>query len=324
MSMSIRVVLGALLVLALTSSALAETKVEVKGEAKSRIAAPDATVKVTAEGIAAWNRDGKTIVLRDLDAPDNPYVKSYTEWDRWVIQNARPDIRFTDLRWVDGRWVYTDGGKDVAVTVARVDPKGYLIPGLDSRVVTVGPNPVVLPRANDDHYYVIAVGEPEPAVRRVYTSGRVKAMAPAAPRVPDWLIREPADRVVFLPKEEVVVQRSNVWIRYDAKGKVIAKSEPGVSWRTLYWPKFSDVIREANAQKWAVLEDSGYVVVRDSAGNIKTVYDYDGTPVKIEEVKVDRDPYIYTPLEWELIEPLRDAQVSVDVDGADVDVTVEK
>jgi hypothetical protein len=315
----------ALLLLGLSSAALAETNVKVKvKEAKPKTVVKSVT-RVRAPGdIVAFSTDAdKTVKVLPLDAPDNPYVKVYTDWDRWVLENARPDIRFSDLHWVDGRWVYTDPDKgDLDVVVAQVNPKGYLLPVGDKTVLNVGPQVPLLRRAaNNGNYYVIAAGTAAPEVRKVYVRERTKVIASVAPPVPDWIIKQPGQHVIFTPDKDFIVERNNIWVRYDPAGKVIAQTKPGESWRVLFWPKYSEVVTTAPAKKWSVLDDSGYVVVRDAGGKIVSVYDYDGTPLKVEDVKVDRQPFYYTPLDWDTVLDLHNAQVGVEADG-DVKVKV--
>jgi hypothetical protein len=326
-----RLLAAVLLLGLLSTAAFADTKVKVKAKVK-----PPAEQKAEVKGITqtriegpavAFGLDDKTITVKPLDAPDNPYVKVYSDWDRWVVSHARPDIRFSDLHWVDGRWVITDAsGRDLEVSVARVNPEGYLLPLSDkSSVSTYVP---VLPRAEAEgnYYYVIAAGAPEAKVRKVYVTERGKVLAPVVPKIPDWLIKQPAQRVVLAPKEYIVQRPDKVWVRYDENGKVLTTTKPGESWRVMYWPKFSDAVREASGKKLAVIDDNGYVVTRDASGRIVSVFDYDGTPLKLEDVKVTRQPYLYTPLDWDVVQSLRDAQVNVDVDkdgDGDTDVKID-
>jgi hypothetical protein len=290
-------------------------KAKVKGITQTRITEP----------VAAFSLEGdKTVTIQSLNAPGNPYVKVYSDFDRWVLENARPEVRFTDLKWVDGRWVYVENNVELPVVVARVNPQGYLLPVGDKTVVNVGPQVPVLPRGKaEGHYYVIAAGEPAPEVRKVYVRERARVLAPLAPKVPDWIIKEPGDRVIFTPDKDFIVLRDGVWYRYDVAGKVIAQTEPGQSWRVLLWPKYDEVVTGAVAKRWTVLDDSGYVVVRDGSGKVVTVYDYDGTPLKVEEVKVEREPFYYTPLDWDTLVDLRDVQMRIDVDAGPADAEVK-
>jgi len=314
----IAVFAAALLAGIASGAALADTNVRVK------IKTPPQKVEVkgvTQTQIVAHPLDfsigDKTVVVKPLTAAGNPYAKAYTDYDRWVYTNARPDLRFADLHWVDGRWVATDpaSGATVDVAVAQVTPEGYLVPVTEKVTENVGPNVVpVLPRAaTSKNYYVIATGTPDAPVRKVYVQERARVLAPVAPRIPDWLIKQPAKQVLFTP-HDFVVQRADVWYRYDANGTLIAQTKPGESWRVLFWPKYTTVTTDALGKKLTVLDDEGYVVVRDAGGKIDTVYDYDGTPLKVEEVKVSREPYFYTPLDWDTIQQIHGAQ-TVTVDG---------
>jgi hypothetical protein len=319
------ILLSSALLLGLSSAALADTKVKVNvKEPKPKTVVKSVTRVRTPGEVVAFSTDpAKTVVVKPLDAPGNPYVKIYTDWDKWVLANARPDIRFSDLHWVDGRWMYTDPVHgDVAVTVAQVTPSGYLLPAGDKAAVTVGPQVPLLRRATaSGNYYVIATGVPEPAVQKVYYTEQAHVLATVAPPVPDWIIKQPGQRVIFTPDKDFIVERNNIWVRYDPTGKVIAQTRPGESWRVLFWPKYGDVVTAAPEKKWTVLDDSGYVVVRDGNGKIVNVYDYDGTPLKVEDVKVTREPFYYTPLDWDTIVNLHNAQVGVKAEG-NVDVKV--
>jgi hypothetical protein len=296
-------------------------KVKVKEPKEKTVVKGVTRVRANGEVVAFSTDADKTVVVKPLDAAGNPYVKVYTDWDKWVLANARPDVRFSDLHWVDGRWVYTDPDKgDLDVVVAQVNPQGYLLPVSDKTVLSVGPQVPLLKRAAaNGNYYVIAAGTAAPEVRKVYVRERTKVIASVAPPVPDWIIKQPGERVIFTPDKDFVVQRGNMWVRYDAAGQVIAQTRPGESWRVLFWPKYADVVTSAPAKNWTVLDDSGYVVVRDGAGKIVSVYDYDGTPLKVEDVKVERQPFYYTPLDWDTIVDLHNAQVGV---AGDVKVKV--
>jgi hypothetical protein len=309
--------LSSLLLLAFSTIALADVDVDIDVKKEPKPVVKSVTKVRTTEPVVAFTTDGvKTVTVKPLDAPDNPYVKVYTDWDRWVIDNARPDISITDLRYVNGRWVYTDPTKgDIDVVVSHVNPQGYLVPVADKSVLTVGPHLPVLPRATaDGGYYVIAAGTATPAVRKVYVRERARVLASVAPPVPDWIIKQPGQRVIFTPDKDFIVERSNIWVRYDPAGKVLAQTRPGESWRTLFWPKYGEIVTTAADKNWTVLDDSGYVIVRDGNGKITTVYDYDGTPLKVEDVKVERQPFYYTPLDWDTVVDLRHAQVGVDGD----------
>lgn len=291
----------------------AEPDTEVKATVKAEVDAQGEVrglTRVQADALAAFSWDGETVRVRPLDADGNPYTSAYGDIDRWVWSNVRPEVKVTDLRWDSGRWVLPDD-PDAEVVVARVNAEGWLLPTLDTEV-EVGPvAPRVLPGVVDSgQYYVIAASTMEPTVRRRYITERARRLAPVGPQVPDWMIREPADAVVFLPQEEYIVRRGDVWIRHDTSGKVVARTQPGQSWRVLYWPRFADVVREANQKKWRVAEYDRYVVVRDADDKVTSIYDLEGQPVQVSGQPFETRPYYYTPLNWEFVGPLREAQTA--------------
>jgi hypothetical protein len=42
--------------------------------------------------VIATDFDGKTIEVKPLDAPDNPYREQYAAWDAWIYQHFDPDL----------------------------------------------------------------------------------------------------------------------------------------------------------------------------------------------------------------------------------------
>ena len=133
----------------------------------------------------------------------------------------------------------------------------------------------VLPRLKRRQLLVIAPAR-YPAVRKVYVRERARVLASVAPPVPDWIIKQPGQRVIFTPDKDFIVERNNIWVRYDPAGQVIAQTRAGESWRSLFWPKYGEIVTTAADKQWSVIDDSGYIAVRDAPQD-HTVYDYDGT-----------------------------------------------
>jgi hypothetical protein len=316
---------GLLLALALTTSAFADTTVKV--EADGSVAGSDVRAKGQLGASVAFNWAGDTITLRPLDDPGNPYLSEYTDVDRWVYTNVRTDWTPDKLVWQDGRWILPAGADpDWRVVPVRVDRQGYIVPQYHTTNLTMGPvAPDVLP--GDDYYYVFAAGPGDDEVLKVYDDERVTRVATVFPDVPDWLIKQPAERVVLVPNNEYVVMSNGTWVRYDAAGKVVAKAPAGTTtWRSMYWPTFADAVRAANGKGWKVIENDGYVIFRDADGSIVEAYDYLGTPVKLDAT-VKRHPYYFTPLSFDEVKRVRDAKVRVKTSSGgktDVKVKVDK
>jgi hypothetical protein len=312
----LRYAIGGLIVavVLIASSALADTKIKIDTDTDSG-SEVKAKATVGSDSYVAFNWMGDTLALRPLDDPGNPYIADYTDYDRWVYTNIRPDWSPNKVVWENGRWVAPAGvPADWKVTAVRVDPQGYLLPSLGETTLKMGPiAPSALP--DDEYYYVFAAGPAEDTVFKVYDDERVARVAPMFPDVPDWVIKQPAERVVFVPNNEYVVLDNGIWVRYDATGRVVAKAPAGTTtWRALYWPTFADAVKSANSRNWTWVESDGYTIFRDPSGKIVEVYDYQGNKVDFT-TKVTRHPYYFTPLSVDEVGRIRDAKVRVSVKG---------
>jgi hypothetical protein len=166
------------------------------------------------------------------------------------------------------------------------------------------------------YVYVTAPMDDELAIR--IEAERMAAYARAIPPVPTWLRDVPRENVLFLPNGEVAVEppaSGGVWMRYDAAGNVVATSQPGQSWRSLFAKNYDTIVEDAQAQGLDIVEKDGFIVLRDkSSRKVVASYDFDGTPVPIDQMATPR-PFYFTPMRWSNLEQVAAAQTQVPMGG---------
>jgi hypothetical protein len=85
--------------------------------------------------------------------------------------------------------------------------------------------------------------------------------------------------------------------------------------RRFFAKNYDDIVAQANAKGWDVVDHNGYIVLRDRENRkVQAVFDWDGKPVELSTELAPR-PYYFTPLRWENIAPVAVQQRKVPMAG---------
>lgn len=135
------------------------------------------------------------------------------------------------------------------------------------------------------------------------------------PPIPRWLAQRPPLWALVLPSGEVVTAGEPgsgrefdmlytrtlkedlppyKCYRYSADGNLLAETEPGQEWYTLFWPKATEELAQYSPDKTIYWIENGYVIVRNYKDwSNAAVYDYDGSPLPAETNTASRDANVW-------------------------------
>ena len=237
--------------------------------------------------------------MRDLDDPENPYRGRYEAWDLWTFERIRGTSREDVVAWYQGT-----APEDYMLLTIRVDKQGFVVPlrlsTTDDLAARHDPNYTA---EADCRFSLRGGGEMGQRVRDAYEEMLVGLHMPYAPAIPGWLAAAPPLQVLLMPDGDIVTSgdpdpertinhrpQGNVpaataelvFRRYDASGNLLAESEPGAPWFTVYFEDFNTIREKYEAEDATYWEYGGYVVFNDpKTRSIKAVFDYDGTELPV-------------------------------------------
>jgi hypothetical protein len=332
--------------------------------------------------------NGSTIVVKPLDAPDNPYVEQYTDIDRWAydnwnsgsvtnaqiqagvenVENRNPvgvagdgNIRVdNDIEPQEGETISTSGARNRDTRNLRVyvDRDGYVIPQLSDHALALSlrsdqahlthsqriqrETGVVLderrvrargdgaevsisattdldgPDGPDVFYYEVPVTDEAAVMLESFEVQRTERLSTALPAVPSWVGDLNPDNFVLLPNGGALVDPmddTTSYVVYSPEGDEMGRIENPGEWRTFFSTDYPVIAKQAEAQGWDMVEQDGYLLLRDrETRKVEAIYDWDGTPVAVDG-RLEPRPYYFTPLRWDGVQQVTQAQKRVPAAG---------
>jgi len=153
---------------------------------------------------------------------------------------------------------------------------------------------------------------------------QIAAAAKVLPAIPTWVDQLHPATFDMLPNGAVLVPvgdaggATTVTV-YSPTGDKLGVVQNQEGWHKYFAKNYDDIVSQAKAKGWDVVEHNGYIVLRDRASRkIQAVFDWDGKPVKLA-TEMQQRPYFFTPLRWENIAPVAVEQRRVPAAGREPD-----
>jgi len=241
----------------------------------------------------------KSIEVKPLDDPANPYKDQYGDWDRWMIEHwyTRTD---------ENPFPLEDKSINYYVLEGWVDADGWLLPEVELerlRCERLKHQPGNLLNAVFPYQFSAAGPMDEELVRAAHTAF-AKVHAPYLPTIPQWLAEAPARWNIALPDGRFVLmafgrgdweplgfdERSKPlastfgWWMYDKDGNLIVATLPETYWFEATFPGFREAIGPLSRQYLNVSESWGRIHVynmNEHDNHTLANYEYDGTPLPV-------------------------------------------
>jgi hypothetical protein len=259
--------------------------------------------------------DQVAALSKPLDDPANPYHKLYTATDAWVQAHlGQPG------------WDITGGAVpgDFQTIEAFIDAEGWLVPQCVARKNLE--DSIKLRTEDVSRAYPVATTASGYMPAELYQAWQQELWNISAEyykAVPEWLVQDPPVMALLLPNGEVITlgdlgsaatisleQLSTLsengarppFYRYSAGGKLLGTSD--AFWWDLYLAPGSPA---AAAQRIKQRND-GYFYDLDGRGEIKAIYDYDGSVLPSTAEPAARDYHAFTLLSAAQLRLLYNAQ----------------
>jgi len=326
--------------------------------------------------------NGTSISIQPMDAPNNPYVKQYNDFDRWMYQHLDTNYTQTTITRSPGGPTVIDrnlfnnpvgGNRRVPV---MVDENGYMIPTTSPRYLTpefVQTAPGEYTEADADLYDNVLGSTPadkgakvtpgtqsndkvkvqvttkngekvavksevrvRPQIAYTYTTAmsdeeyakfraaQLEAAAKVLPSVPTWVDALHPATFEMLPNGAIIVPTGDAGGKttvtvYSPTGDTLGVVNNAEEWHKFFANNYNDIIAQANAKGWDVVEHNGYIMLRNrETRKVEAVFDWDGKPVELT-TELQPRPYYFTPLRWDNVAPVAVQQRKVPAAGREPD-----
>lgn len=257
--------------------------------------------------------NGRIVVVRALEDPENPYRDEYKPWDYWFFDHLLAEIpeyklwsQLTDAEKAE-RIAKRKAGMGWSSMRYLLDGSGFVIPfekGIRMHEEGVEDNTFL--DLGHSGNWVIAEGEIDPEMHQAMWEASYKVSAEFYPEIPSWLAENPPFEAIFLPNGDVVTHgllgdfkkegeaasccggKGSVVARYDHDGNLIRTLKDSL-WFYLYYDA------DLNPEPVGLPSTSrdGYTTFRDErTGSLLSVWDWDGTQLPTTE-PAWRDPHPY-------------------------------
>jgi len=325
---------------------------------------------------------GTAISIQPLDAPNNPYVQQYNDFDRWMYQHLDTGYTRTTVTKTQGgptvlnRNLFNNPVSGEHRVPVLVDENGFMIPTTSPRYLTpqfvqtapgeyteadadlydneLNPTPAdtgakVTPgtQANDKvrvkvtakpgtKVAVKAETKVRPGLAFTYTApmsdeqyakfraAQIAAAAKVLPPVPQWVEGLHPATFEMLPNGAIIVPTGDAGGKttvtvYSPTGDALGVVNNAEEWHKFFAKNYDDIVSQATAKGWDVVEHNGYLVLRNrETRKVEAVFDWDGKPVKLTS-ELQTRPYYFTPLRWENVAPVAVQQRAVPAAGREPD-----
>jgi len=243
--------------------------------------------------------------VRDLDDPANPYREQYGAWDRWILGNAKyPSM--------DEMSAYMNGSAPEGYVYLRptVTPEGWLVPQLAElrQQFALQTDYTAYRNRASCTLSFSASGVAPLEVAQGLEQARLRLWADSLPHAPRWLADALPKRALLLPDGGAVTYgplgsgvgavdaaswrydkdgNPEVYYRYGADGREVARTSPGQPWQELFRPGYTqDVLLAAAKQGMIPIVLNGYtILVAQGTGDPVSVYDYTGAELPPGEMQ---------------------------------------
>jgi hypothetical protein len=270
--------------------------------------------------------DGKLVVVRSIDDPENPYREEYKEWDRWfwdhLLEKAPEQKLYRDMTEEEKalKEAHRQLGMGWTGVMHRVDERGFFIPlerSMREREEAISAGK--LDERDNSGQWVMAEGEIDPEMHQASWDAGFAVSAEYYPPIPAWLAANPPYEALLLPNGDVVTwgllgitdrdynygpNINSLYARYDKDGNLIAKVEDK-GWFMLYYDP-EGTGRPLPDGEYEDRED-GYFMYRDPySGGLLSVWNWDGTPMPPVEPPW-RDPHPFRLLRANMLQDMYSA-----------------
>ncbi len=258
--------------------------------------------------------NGRIVVVRAMDDPDNPYKDEYKPWDYWFYDHLLTEIPIEKL-WSElsedekaERIAKRKAGMGWLRQRHHLDKDGFIIP--DSRSIKEFKEGICINTYQERSInlnWVMAEGEIDPNMHQAMWDAGYVESSRFYPDIPKWLADNPPYEAILLPNGDVVTRgllgdydkhgdeidccggQGQIIARYDNSGNLVRTLREEV-WFYLYYDTDLNPVPEGMPS----ISLDGYTTFRDeSTGRLLSVWDWDGTQLKTEE-PTWRDPHPFT------------------------------
>jgi len=157
-----------------------------------------------------------------------------------------------------------------------------------------------------------------------FRAAQLAAAAKVLPTIPSWVDQLHPATFELLPNGGVLVPvgdaggATTVTV-YSPTGDKLGVVQNQEGWHKYFADNYDDIVSQAKAKGWDVVENNGYIVLRDRASRkIQAVFDWDGKPVELT-TEMQQRPYFFTPLRWDNVAPVAVEQRRVPAAGREPD-----
>jgi len=267
--------------------------------------------------------NGPTVIDRNLfnnPVGGNRRVPVLVDENGYMIPTTSP-------RYLTPQFVQTAPGEYTAADAdlydnylgdTPVDPGAKVTPGTQSNdKVKVAVKAETKIRNGIAYTYTVPMSEDEYAKFR---AAQVAAAAKVLPPIPTWVERLHPTTFEMLPNGAVIVPEGTAGevttvTVYSPSGDKLGVVKGLGGYHKYFAKNYDDIVSQANAKGWEVVEHDGYTMLRDPATRkIEAVFDWDGKPVQLTTELAPR-PYYFTPLRWENVAPVAVEQRKVPMAG---------
>lgn len=157
-----------------------------------------------------------------------------------------------------------------------------------------------------------------------FREAQIEAAARILPPVPTFVEKLHPATFTLLPNGAIIVPSGDAGGKttvtvYSPTGDTLGVVNNAEEWHKFFAKNYDDIVAQANAKGWDVVEHNGYLVLRDRENRkVQAVFDWDGKPIELATELAPR-PYYFTPLRWENIAPVAVQQRKVPMAGREPD-----
>jgi hypothetical protein len=242
--------------------------------------------------------------VRDLDDPSNPYAGQYSDWDKWIFDQAKEQAKTGNRRLPEGGKWYS----------AEVTNEGYVMPQLSALSTGLDRLRGTVPPSTEHCTHMISMtGKMDPAMEEQLSASIGRVWAERYPAIPAWLADAPALRSMVLPNGDVVtlgelgsgvttggkrVSGAQPYFRYSPEGEMLGQTLPGEMWQALYVKDWTAAVllEQLKAKRLPRIERGCTVFFDRESNAVGAVYSFDGQALAPDSDLSQREPALITEL----------------------------
>ncbi|MCC7476979.1 hypothetical protein IT575_00855 [bacterium] len=260
--------------------------------------------------------------MRDINDPASPFAAQYSDWDRWIYEQALAKAGARGLV----SMTQQEGGQWFSAVVTK---DGFIKPQLAELEEGLGRLSGAVPPSTEHCVNQVSFyGVMSEEMKQQLAARRSELWAEKYPRIPEWLAEKPAIRNMVMPNGDVVTlgplgsalpstdasasafAKPQAYHRYGPDGTLLGQTLIGEMWQALYVPDWTAkvLVEQLKAQRLPSVRRGCTVFEKRDTREIGVIFSYDGQLVATAADLETRSPVLMTEITAQQVKDIHSAQ----------------